>query len=84
MYTLGVAPAEEEFGQGYFQKPFHWINYTNLLLLVRGSWCSGITPAQHAGGPGLNPQTVHAEGSFGYDLHLSECQHFLPVFLPTY
>ena len=24
-----------------------------------GSWCSGITPAQHAGGPGLNPQRVH-------------------------
>ena len=25
-----------------------------------GTWCSGITPAQHAGGPGLNPQRVHA------------------------
>ena len=25
----------------------------------RGTWCSGITPAQHAGGPGLNPQRVH-------------------------
>ena len=24
-----------------------------------GTWCSGITPAQHAGGPGFNPQTVH-------------------------
>ena len=24
-----------------------------------GSWCSGITPAQYAGGPGLNPRTVH-------------------------
>ena len=24
-----------------------------------GTWCSGITPAQHAGGPGLNPQCVH-------------------------
>ena len=24
-----------------------------------GSWCSGITPAQHAGGPGFNPQCVH-------------------------
>ena len=23
-----------------------------------GTWCSGITPAQHAGGPGLNPQRV--------------------------
>ena len=25
----------------------------------RGTWCSGITPAQHAGGPGFNPQRVH-------------------------
>lgn len=24
-----------------------------------GSWCGGITPAQHAGGPGLKPQRVH-------------------------
>ena len=24
----------------------------------RGTWCSGITPAQHAGGPGFNPQRV--------------------------
>ena len=23
-----------------------------------GTWCSGITPAQHAGGPGINPQCV--------------------------
>ncbi len=27
--------------------------------LSMGTWCSGITPAQHAGGPGLNPQCVH-------------------------
>ena len=26
----------------------------------KGTWCSGITPAQHAGGPGFNPQRVHA------------------------
>ena len=25
----------------------------------QGTWCSGITPAQHAGGPGFNPQCVH-------------------------
>ena len=25
-----------------------------------GTWYSGITPAQHAGGPGLNPQCVHS------------------------
>ena len=26
---------------------------------AKGTWCSGITPAQHAGGPGFNPQRVH-------------------------
>ena len=31
--------------------------------LHRGTWCSGITPAQHAGGPGLNPQRVHLYGA---------------------
>ena len=24
-----------------------------------GTWCSGITPAWHVGGPGFNPQCVH-------------------------
>ena len=28
----------------------------------KGTWCSGITPAQHAGGPGFNPQCVHHFG----------------------
>ena len=28
-------------------------------LTTSGTWCSGITPAQHAGGPGFNPQCVH-------------------------
>ena len=27
----------------------------------RGTWCSGITPAQHAGGPGFNAQCVQTE-----------------------
>ena len=27
----------------------------------RGTWCSGITSASHAEGPGLNPQCVHAQ-----------------------
>ena len=27
--------------------------------IQQGTWCSGITPAQHAGGPGFNPQCVH-------------------------
>ena len=26
---------------------------------IRGAWCSGITSASHAEGPGLNPQRVH-------------------------
>ena len=28
-------------------------------MSLMGTWCCGITPAQHAGGPGLNPQRVH-------------------------
>ena len=28
------------------------------VLPTTGTWCSGITPAQHAGGPGFNPQCV--------------------------
>ena len=28
-------------------------------MSFKGTWCSGITPAQHAGGPGFNPQRVH-------------------------
>ena len=30
----------------------------------RGTWCSGITPAQHAGGPGFNPQRVQFDLSY--------------------
>ena len=30
-----------------------------LRWMFKGTWCSGITPAQHAAGPGLNPQHVH-------------------------
>ena len=33
--------------------------WAKIGIIQQGSWCSGITPAQHAGGPGLNPQTVH-------------------------
>jgi hypothetical protein len=29
----------------------------------KGTWCSGITPAQHAGGPGFNPQCVHIDSA---------------------
>ena len=29
------------------------------MLTSEGTWCSGITPAQHVGGPGFNPQCVH-------------------------
>ena len=30
-----------------------------MKVTAKGTWCSGITPAQHAGGPGFNPQCVH-------------------------
>ena len=29
------------------------------LFLSTGTWCSGITSASHAEGPGFNPQCVH-------------------------
>ena len=32
---------------------------------ITGTWCSGITPAQHAGGPGFNPQRVHFHCEMG-------------------
>ena len=32
---------------------------TAKAALQQGTWCSGLTPAQHAGGPGLDPQCVH-------------------------
>ena len=42
-----------------FEKP----NQKELTLqsssMTKGTWCSGITPAQHAGGPGFNPQCVY-------------------------
>ena len=28
-------------------------------MYSRGTWCSGITSASHAEGPGFNPQCVH-------------------------
>ena len=42
-------------------------NVTNLhpdcisKFVVEGTWCSGITSAPHAEGPGFNPQCVHCE-----------------------
>ena len=36
-------------------------------------WCSGITPAQHAGGPGLNPQRVHAS-THALNHNVKRCQ----------
>ena len=38
------------------------LNLGAASLVAWGTWCSGITPAQHAGGPGLNPQCVHYGG----------------------
>ena len=39
----------------------------------KGSWCSGITPAQHAGGPGFNPRTVHISSSQLLSIMQSVC-----------
>jgi hypothetical protein len=40
-----------------------------VLFLYSGTWCSGITSALHAEGPGFNPQCVHRffALSGGYD-----------------
>ena len=38
--------------------PIVLIKFLNCDLFHMGTWCSGITPAQHAGGPGFNPQCV--------------------------
>ena len=32
-----------------------------ISSLLKGTWCSGITSALHAEGPGLNPQCVHVQ-----------------------
>ena len=37
------------------------LNYEVTLDAYRGTWCSGITSAPHAEGPGLNPQCVHVQ-----------------------
>ena len=37
----------------------HAPTHTHGLRIPRGTWCSGITSASHAEGPGFNPQCVH-------------------------
>ena len=41
------------------QKPAKNANQTPLPWGHMGTWCSGITSASHAEGPGFNPQCVH-------------------------
>ena len=46
---------------------------------LRGSWCSGITPAQHARGAGFNPRPVHAHVRLRLSQFASACVcHSLP------
>ena len=33
---------------------------SSSIFSLKGTWCSGITSASHAEGPGFNPQCVHA------------------------
>ena len=42
-------------------------------LQLRGSWCSGITPAQHARGAGFNPRPVHAHVRLRWSFSLRVC-----------
>ena len=44
-------------GGGHFS-----LRMRRRCLRFEGTWCSGITPVQHAGGPGFNPQCVHYGG----------------------
>ena len=64
---LGSA-AEEQCCQSFAMSEGHfWEVKLDIVFVCHafknhvqlGTWCSGITPAQHAGGPGLNPQCVH-------------------------
>ena len=36
-----------------------FLKSTANRIFPGGTWCSGTTPAQHAGGPGLNPLCAH-------------------------
>ena len=45
--------------------------------LHSGTWCSGITTAQHAGGPGFNPQCVHASDAPATAVS-SSCNRWVP------
>ena len=37
----------------------HWTNIDSINLAGWGAWCSGITSASHAEGPGFKSQCVH-------------------------
>ena len=49
-------PLDRFSAESYAQRVFEHSRPAQL----RGSWCSGITPAQHARGAGFNPWPVHA------------------------
>ena len=55
-HTKEATRAKKHAPQAKTSSPKPLWNLQEGPLLARGSWCSGITPAQHAGGPGLNPQ----------------------------
>ena len=41
--------------------------YRASWILAESTWCSGITPAQHAGGPRFNPQRIQCTIGAGED-----------------
>ena len=41
-----------------------FLESTANQFFPEGTWCSSITPAQHAGGPGFNPQCFQYFGLF--------------------
>ena len=67
-WSKALAQGASPQGRGFEPHSCHCPSCKSLLSLclkrvwffLSGTWCSGITPAQHAGGPGFNPQRVHA------------------------
>ena len=64
--AAGASAGSEAFVAGRSLWPFSAESYAQQVFehsrpaQLRGSWCSGITPAQHATGAGFNPRPVHA------------------------
>ena len=75
-----------DFGNSYHQKANETRPQTcslsntdsqQLSPAAGGTWCSGITSAPHAEGPGCNPQSVHACREFHWSTTVSAQTYLL-------